>query len=137
MGHLSRVSDYHFIIVLVVNMAVTSDVRDILDLETSQDEFITKDALFNTDQKNKVTSNPIEACVTKTCLLSRIFVIVIPKEGPFTPVIMLNTQYLRSSRHIYFSISKACLKPRPFLNVIKVRMCEQNNGQLLSGKVLS
>ena len=55
MGHLAKISDYHFVIVLVENMAVTSDVRDILDLETSQDEFITKDALFNTDQKNKVT----------------------------------------------------------------------------------
>ena len=33
-------------------------------------------------------------------------------------VIMLNTQYFRSSIHINFSTSKACLKPRPCLNVI-------------------
>ncbi len=40
----------------IERMAVTSDVRDILDLETDgQDEFITKDALFNADQKNKVS----------------------------------------------------------------------------------
>ncbi len=52
-------------------------------------------------------------------------------------VIMLNTQYFRSYRHIYFSTSKACPKPRPYLKVIEVHMCEQNNGQLMSGKVLS
>ena len=52
-------------------------------------------------------------------------------------VIMLNTQCFRSYRHIYFFTSEACLKPRPYLKVIEVRMCEQNNGQLMSGKILS
>ena len=32
-------------------MATTSDVREILELEDDSQEFMTKDALFNTDQK--------------------------------------------------------------------------------------
>ena len=32
-------------------MATNSDVREILELEDDAQEFMTKDALFNTDQK--------------------------------------------------------------------------------------